>query len=375
MEESLGKKTGTANEEETTGSESLLGNVFESSPLTTVENSRNSFSPSPVRNAEIFDMALNGSDYNPRRRVVYSSEEDITPPPEPTTTCLGQWKVRPVEVDKYVNDNLEEEAVNFENAQKILTNGKEHRVKQAVATQNVFRHIVRRVKRKGMKVNTKKTNMVCISDSLNHSTETYILDKDNTRVGSVERMRVLGWHFSSRPTAKAQIGILKKRFRERLWILHHLRHNGFTEQELVVVYTTMVRPVADFMQEVYHSMITDAQDEALECLQVLALRAIFRLRLYGRKLRGLANVTTLRDRRIAQVDKFAKKCAASDRFSDWFPRNEAKRTRNSEEYFEEYARCDRLKNSPVFYMRRRLNGKQGRTYGERNRQYREEITR
>ena len=29
-------------------------------------------------------------------------------------------------------------------------------------------------------------------------------------------------------------------------------------------------------------------------------------------------------------------------------------------YLEEHARCDRLKNSPIFYMRRRLNGKEGR---------------
>ena len=186
-------------------------------------------------------------------------------------------------------------------------------------------------------------------------------------------MRVLGWHFSSRPNADAQMTVLKKRFRERLWILRHLRHNGFTEAELVVVYTTMVRPVADFMQEAYHSMITDAQDEALERLQVHALRAIFGPRLSGRKLRGLAGLTTLRERRILQVDKFARKCLESDRFSHWFPRNEARKTRNSEEYHEQYARCDRLKNSPLFYMRRRLNGKAGRTYGVRNREYREEI--
>ena len=35
------------------------------------------------------------------------------------------------------------------------------------------------------------------------------------------------------------------------------------------------------------------------------------------------------------------------------------------------ARKDRLFSSPPFYYRRRLNGKPGKTYEERNRRYRE----
>ena len=38
---------------------------------------------------------------------------------------------------------------------------------------------------------------------------------------------------------------------------------------------------------------------------------------------------------------------------------------------EEQARCNRLRDSPIFYMRRRLNGKEGKTYGERNKDYRD----
>ena len=31
-----------------------------------------------------------------------------------------------------------------------------------------------------------------------------------------------------------------------------------------------------------------------------------------------------------------------------------------------------MKDTPLFFMRRRLNGKPGKVYGERNREYREE---
>ena len=45
--------------------------------------------------------------------------------------------------------------------------------------------------------------------------------------------------------------------------------------------------------------------------------------------------------------------------------------RGGERYREDFARCDRLKNTPLFYMRRRLNGKIGKKYGERYRERRE----
>ena len=91
-------------------------------------------------------------------------------------------------------------------------------------------------------------------------------------------------------------------------------------------------------------------------------------------MRELADLTTLRERRIEHCDKFAMKCVDSDRFSHWFPPVTGRRSaRNKEEYQEDYARCKRLYDSPLYYMRRRLNGKPGRTYGERNKQYRENL--
>ena len=91
-------------------------------------------------------------------------------------------------------------------------------------------------------------------------------------------------------------------------------------------------------------------------------------------MRETADVSTLRFRRIEACDKFAARCADSDRFLEWFPKRPVRRaTRNAggEEILEEYARCDRLYNSPIFYMRRRLNGKPGKEYGTRNQEYRE----
>ena len=54
--------------------------------------------------------------------------------------------------------------------------------------------------------------------------------------------------------------------------------------------------------------------------------------------------------------KFAKKTAEGP-YAAWFPKRDGGRSlRNGKEYVEEYARCDRLYNSPIFAMRRALNG-------------------
>ena len=86
-------------------------------------------------------------------------------------------------------------------------------------------------------------------------------------------------------------------------------------------------------------------------------------------MRERASVTTLRQCRIEASDKFAEKCLTMPRFSSWLPLKPPTRGRNSEKCLEKYARCNRLRDTPIFYIQRRLNGKPGRTYGERNRRY------
>ena len=326
---------------------------------------------SPVRDGYLFDIRLNGrGDFGERlgRRIIYSNEGDLTPPPEPTSTCLGPWRSGLVDVDKYVDDNLQEEVISHENA-VVVGNVK---TKHAIATQNVFRHIIRRAEGKGMRVNSNKTTMLCICDSQNYEVGAYIEDADGVRVESGKKMKVLGWHFSNKPTVEAYVEVLKRRFRQRYWIIRHLKHNAFSQEDLIKVYTSLVRPVADYMQEVYHSMLTDRQDEEIERLQTHALKCVYGPRISGRKMREMSGLSTLRERRILAADRFAEKCAAGGRFEDWFPRIEHRRSsrRAADEFVEEFARCDRLYNSPIFYMRRRLNGKPGRSYGKRNEEYR-----
>ena len=137
----------------------------------------------------------------------------------------------------------------------------------------------------------------------------------------------------------------------------------------------MIRPVADYAAAVYHSSLTDDQDKVLDNLQNSAFKMIYGTGISARKMRGMAGLTTLRARREVLADKFVDKCTALPMFSDWFKpkttRSSARHT-GKEVYQETKARCERLKNSPMHYFRRRLNGKPGKTYGKRYEDYRKD---
>lgn len=294
----------------------------------------------------------------------------IRPPPETKvgTQVLTQ---KPVTIRKYVDDNLSCEKLNFGNVPIISIDGVQTKIKQALSSQNAFISVSTKAKEKGMIVNESKTALLCISDSLNFKTLAYIEDSTGERIDCVEHIKVLGFYLSDRTGVSKHVQELVKNIRRRYWSLRHLQKLGFSEEELVKVYKMSILPIADYCCPVYHSLLTDLQDQALEKAQIGALRCIFGYKLSARKLREKASLSTLRSRRVELTDKFAYKCLGNPRFRAWFPEKVGRQSaRAGEKYVEEFAKCERLKNSPIFYMRRRLNGKEGKVYGEKNKEFR-----
>ena len=305
--------------------------------------------------------------------IIEYSDEGLVTPPKELKTGTQVLVDKEIVIAKYVDDNISVEKLNYGQTDTVVINGKKIKTRLAPRSQNAFRCITRRAWEKGMLVNSLKTQMLVVSDAVNYTPVAYITDRDGVRIESTQSMKVLGFNFSNKPTMHAHVNAVLSKIRQKYWSLRHLRKVGFNQIELVEVYKTMIRPTADYLDVVYHSLLTDEQDEALENAQLGALRTIFDYKLSGRKLREKAGVETLRERRVKHCDSFAAKCAASARFGPWFARNPDRVTRGNraELYQEKFARCDRLKNSPLFFFRRRLNGKEGKQYGIRNRQFRE----
>ena len=303
-----------------------------------------------------------------RSRRLNTSEQGYTElRPEKNARTEAKWFHKKAPLYRFVDDGFSITRINFENSYGFSVNGVMFRVKHALQAQNIFRHMIRRAEEIGMLVNSSKTAMLCVSDALSYKADAFFFDDDMLRIGTTSSIKALGMRFSDRPTMDAQVAHLKKSFRMRYWMLRNLKNNGFTEDELVKVYKTMLRPVADYGCVVYHSSLTIEQDKDIERLQNHALKCIFGPGISASKMRERADIVTLRCRREAMADKFALKLSQDPAFTDRFPRkntrSSSRRTVQAEEFLEFQARCDRLKNSPFYYFRRRLNGKKGKDYG------------
>jgi hypothetical protein len=137
-------------------------------------------------------------------------------------------------------------------------------------------------------------------------------------------------------------------------VLRHLKRHGLREDELVQVYVSILRSVIEFCSVVYGPQLTGEQGEQIEKLQAQSLKIIYGFDKSYRAVLELSGLQRLDDRRKNAALNFARKSLEGN-YSHWFPLNETGRSRSSLKYREDYARCDRLKNSPIYYMRRLLN--------------------
>ena len=78
------------------------------------------------------------------RRLNYTSESRQDLPQEPNDKTEAKWKQKPATFKKYIDDSFTLSMINFENSNGFTVNGMQHRVKHAIQSQNVFRHLVRR---------------------------------------------------------------------------------------------------------------------------------------------------------------------------------------------------------------------------------------
>ena len=165
-----------------------------------------------------------------------------------------------------------------------------------------------------MKVNFSKTQAMVISEIKSYLLVAHFFDSRGDRVQPVENMKILGFHFSSSPDMTAQVNAIKKKFRSRTWILRHLGQRGFSKEDLVKVYKSVVLPIHDYCSCVYNSSLTLNQATALERLQAQALKSIFGYEHSYHSLLQSTGLETLQVRRNRRCKVFAQKCLNNARF-------------------------------------------------------------
>ena len=300
--------------------------------------------------------------YGPRPAETLSPQELLNIPPDIPVPAqpyvrdhkhLPPFKHVPILVQKYVDDNILLERINFD---LLQTDGFGQRNYLSLRIQNLFRHIVARAETCGMRVNASKTTAMLVSELKSYTPDVHFSDNNGNTINTSQNMKILGFNMSSSPDMQAQVDSIKRKFRTRMWILRHLAHRGLLAQDLLKVYQSIILPCHDYCSVVYHSSLTAFQANSLERLQSQALKCIFGYQYSYRALLEMSGLPTLEARREARCTRFASKTVANPRFAHWFPRAEQPRTlRNRAVFQESRAKTNRLFKSPLYDLRRRLN--------------------
>ena len=209
----------------------------------------------------------------------------------------------------------------------------------------------------GMRVNCRKTQLLCISVDNGYQTWASFPSEDTT-ISSQDSMKLLGFMMGCSPGVTDHFEFLRAKFRARFWSLIHLRRAGISGMRLFRLYASLVRPALETNAVVFHSMLTQTQSEAVERFQKQVLRLCFGVDTSYAGLLQQHQLSTLRDRRERAVKKFVAKAMRNDRFAPrWFvPRQEVEtEIRRRRPFIEKRARTERYRNSPLLYFQRVAN--------------------
>ena len=255
----------------------------------------------------------------------------------------------------YIDDLSVGEVLDLDTAVSTFSQSIQKREVHARKSEESFKNIMENATSIGMKINSEKTQLLCINDCNYSETNSFIYTDDDTKINSTCTMKTLGFIFSNRPNVVENTNYIIKKCNRSVWSLNHLKRAGISQPILLKVYCTMLRPVIEFCSAVYHSLLTEQQSDNLERLQKSALRIIYGFGKEYSEIIELAGIPTLKARRIIAFENFARNISRNERYN-WFPLDEGERsTRQKKKYKEMFARTDRLYKSPLYSKRRFLN--------------------
>ena len=226
--------------------------------------------------------------------------------------------------------------------------------------QTMFNHVCSKAEGRGMRVNDKKTGLLCVSLARSFKARAVLRGRNGEEIKSSDSLKFLGFTLDSDCSVKTHVANLCKKLRSRSWALAKLRRNGMNQEDITKVYTTIIRPVVEYAAAAWHPMLTVEQSEELERQQTQAMKNIVGPGISAAKMRDMLNIELLATRRKKAVIRFATRCIDSERFGGWFPvRPEPMYPRREGVNYNRYAegsyKTERRKNSPLCHMRQILN--------------------
>ena len=266
------------------------------------------------------------------------------------------WRPAATIAKGYVDDITVFEKIRECDAVSHHTQQKTIKTIHAPESQAFFEDIEEESNDLGMKINPRKTQLLCVSASSNES-EAYISHGER-RIRSEKELKILGFWFGERPGVGLHVKKMVGKARTRLWGMRKLKFSGLNENDLLQTYKFIVRPILDYTVPTYHPQLTQEMSDEIEQLQASAMKVVFGNTVSYRTVIEHEKIEMHFTRREELVRRFALKNSNNPNFnSKWFPLNldVQYNLRDRNLYLEEHARTTRLQKSPIFYMRRQLN--------------------
>ena len=259
---------------------------------------------------------------------------------------------------KYIDDTTVFLSAELALAQRHLTTGTTLERFETLPIGGILDDLSGKSEDIGMKINTKKTQLLVISPPNGCITSAIATVADGTVITSPNSLKLVGFHFGTAPGVQRHVEELQGKFRKKIWMIYHLREAGLKGDNLFKLYCCYVRAVLEYCSPVFHSMLTKGQGETLERMHRLAIRVCYGFGEPVREVMAARCIETLEARRIRRCDKFICKAASSPVFGPrWFPRRapDQYNLRRRREIVEERATSQRRFNSPIQFFRRRAN--------------------
>ena len=134
---------------------------------------------------------------------------------------------------------------------------------RALKSEAMFQNIQELATEVKMKVNQKKTQILCIH-SIKDSNVTSYIETSGEPIESGTGLKILGFNFSPEPNAVCHVNKVIDKFYNRLWTLRFLKRSGMSKDRLLQVYKQIIRSGAEYCSTVYNSLIPLYMSDKLE---------------------------------------------------------------------------------------------------------------
>ena len=125
----------------------------------------------------------------------------------------------------------------------------------AKKSETFFLEVRHRADLLGMKINSSKTQMICISGKRCEEVSSYI-ELEGDKIHSSSCLKILGFYFGPAPNADLHFKHMKRKFFARYWAIRNLKRSGLTGRDLYGAYCSFVWPILEFACVAFHTLLT-----------------------------------------------------------------------------------------------------------------------